>query len=181
MPLSEKSSSFSCEHWFSTFEQLAYDTLKGIQGSYGSEKVSYDQKKLLKIKEDYTIEAEKLKDFIYGDERHLNKIDQHKIIAIYIKLILKHKPFTYEKPEESKDIIQYPSVSIRLINENYCIIILTTILMGWHNIATFLEIPRKYKVFLLSLLYHCNINIVTYEVLTFSHIIYFLENHIIKN
>ena len=171
MSLAEKSDKYSSKHWIPQFKVLANEFLVYCHAQVGGQYVKLDISKFEKIEADYCQEVEELKKYIYGKEKEINKIDQHKIISLYIYLIVKHKPFYYD----SLQVAEYPCFFVRLANEYFCLSVVVTILMGWNNKEVVPELPRGYIIYFVILLYYYKDIIRSSDIMYLSHIIYFIE------
>ena len=165
---------YPSEHWFKDIETLFYNVLKYFKSKKGGSHLAIKENDLKNIKTDYYNSMTFFKNEIYKDKIKDSKIDRHKIIAIYIKSILKNKPFYFESLEdyETNKIAWFVPVA----NEFFAIALIATILKGWHNDKTHkLAIPDNYRKCLIILFHHYLNNINTLDIVSLSHIIYFIE------
>jgi len=181
----------SIQKWFPNLERLIDGFGKwlikiGIDGKYI---------KLDKInREDYENEYAKLlrevKSFAFNDKIDVNRIDQHKIVSIYVLIILRKQPISYIIPEGSDINFGYPPKLLEIANEILSITIAWDILLAWNNIEKSPSwIPRHYRSALLKLLHNSRHNIndiyknkdtINSFIQPLAHIFYFLECILIK-
>ena len=167
---------FSSEHWFKDLERLAYGVLKNFNTKKGGTHLYINDANLKNIKTDYFNFMTSFKEEIFKDKFKESKIDKHKIIAIYIKAILKNKPFSFKPLEDydSKKIIWL----VMTANEYFIITVIAAILKGWHGDQTHkLRIPDYYRKCLIILFHHYLNNLSSLDIVSLSHIIFFIEKN----
>jgi len=168
---------FDSELWWTDIARLSETFLDYInrQGNDGPI-VKLNPKELAKAKEVYFKNLMAFKNKVYGKKAAINKIDRHKIIALYIKSFLEVSPFHIEnRSNQVKSIIQsYP-------NEYFSMELMFLILMAWNNKKCEIEIDEKEKKWFIILLNHFKLEINTLDVLSLSQIIYYIEDKYIIN
>ncbi|MDR0304356.1 MAG: hypothetical protein LBH98_06270 [Chitinispirillales bacterium] len=137
--------------------------------------IEYNEKTINEIEEKYSGRLSILKEEIYGDAIG-QKIDRHKIIALYIQMFLENPLFTVLQGRENL----YPSPSTLLINEYFCLDIAIIILTRWNEAALDINKFSKYKIHFLKLLaYYKGYSELHKRNLAFTyalaHIIHFIE------
>ena len=173
--LADKSDSFNSEHWIPTLRKLADDFYEHVKTTEGGNFVSFNPVAFDTLKVEYNKRYNELKDFLYGEERQLNKIDQHKIISLYIELLLELKPFVFTPP-----LLYEKNVTClfaKLSNEFFCFSVITTIIMGWNERKELPELPYKYKIYFIVLMYFISNKTLMCSALAFSHIMFFIESY----
>ncbi|MCL2329656.1 MAG: hypothetical protein FWC39_14255 [Bacteroidetes bacterium] len=120
-----------------------------------------------------------LKREIYGEnDITANKIDRHKIIALYIQLFLEFPIFILPKNIKTE---QLPTPNTMLINELFCLDFMQTILNCWNSKKFNTKKFEEYKHSLIKLFseymyysdFHKNTSFHTYAL---AHIVYFTED-----
>ena len=111
------------------------------------------------------------KNKVYGKKASENKIDRHKIIALYIKSFLEVSPFYVENHKnQTRTIIQnYP-------NEYFSMELMFLILMAWNKKECEIHMDEKERKWLIILLNHYKQEINSLDVLSLSQIIYYIED-----
>jgi hypothetical protein len=168
---------FNSENWFPAIKQAARDVYKHLDKSV----VSYNESVIDVIKKEYPVRLGIVKGEIYGDGSDDvmligNRIDRHKITALYVRLFLEKPIFTVNY----KNSEQLPSVTHILANEIFCFNIIRAILSSWYNKKIDKKKFEPYVNPLLKLLYHykqrCDLHKnVSYITHTIAHLIYFIE------
>jgi hypothetical protein len=133
----------------------------------------------------YSGRLESVKDEIYGDggyDKKLagvgNRIDRHKIVALYIQLFLENPVFAVRINKESSS---FPNWDTMLINEVLCLNIMRMILRDWNDMAFDLDrFCEEYRIFFLKLLYYYKKygernKINSFFTHALAHLIYFIE------
>jgi len=162
---------FNSQKWFVEIRKLANLYFERSDKIF----VEYGEKTINKIEEKYSNRLSSLKKEIYGDVVG-QKIDRHKIIALYIQLFLENPLFIVSQGKENI----YPGVDTLLINEYFCLDIARIILSEWDEKTLDTEKFNGYKIHFLKLLAHYKMfsglhkknTSFTYAL---AHIIYFIE------
>jgi len=168
---------FNSENWFPAIKQAARD----VYGHLDKSIVSYNEGVIDVIKKEYPIRLGFVKGEIYGDGSDNitiigNRIDRHKITALYIRLFLEKPIFTVNYQNNGP----FPSVTHILANEMFCFNIIRAILSSWYNKKIDKEKFAPYVNPFLKLLYHYkqrhdfhkNVSYITH---TLAHLMYFIE------
>jgi len=102
-------SQFPSDNWIPFIVDMCFNFCEENLNNPGGHYLSFRDllfgtiKKPGKIVKEYHRTASLLKKAIYGDKANQEKIDHHKIAALYIRSILKYKPFSLDIPKESKN------------------------------------------------------------------------------
>jgi hypothetical protein len=167
-------SGFNSQQWFPLFRKLAakyYDYAdKGC--------IAFRPESIDEIELAYPLRLDAVKNVMFFDDPALNRIDRHKIIALYIQLFLEKKLFWLRSLEERWN---NPSPSTLLINEIFCIDLMRIILQDWIGKQFDVNNFERYKYSFLKLLAyyreHCELHKPnTFNAFIFAHLIYFVEN-----
>jgi hypothetical protein len=105
-----------------------------------------------------------------------NRIDRHKIIALYILLFLEKPAFTVNGKKDEL----FPPTQVMLVNEIFCLNIMRTVLISWSRKNIVLDKFRSYTNSFLKLLHYYKKRCEFHRNFTFSthalaHLIYFIE------
>jgi len=192
--------------WQEDIERLIKDFVKSVNSLCNSDTpvLWVNDRTLKRIWAAYKTEKNKFKRKNFGSFCKLSehKIDRHKIIAIYIKVFLFFEPIKFSNGSISKsDLQKYDNLrnSINFANEFFCMKLMETILRGdgWGNYEyddgtdkhrgemrlDFLKSDEKKtdeKKWFLILLNHYRYNPQTLDILSLSHIIYYIEKSSFK-
>jgi len=178
---------FRSEVWFPHIENLANTYFKRADKRF----VDFNKGGLSDIKIAYYHRLQSIKTDVFVDPT-ANKIDRHKILSLYTQLLLEKPLFLHR----SQDSFPHPPTPwTMLINEFFCLDIISIILSSWTRGKTLdrIGIELEYKHSFLRLLYHYKIHseyderryeqsehneyhrrkiCFTYK---FAHLIYFIE------
>jgi hypothetical protein len=125
-----------------------------------------------------------IKDEIFGDGGGAesksyagNRIDRHKITALYIQLFLENPVFAVNM---DSGYSTFPSWDTMLINEMFCLDIVDFVLSDWDDKVFDFDKFQEYKIVFLKLLYyykkHSELNRVnSFFTHALAHLIYFIE------
>jgi len=142
--------------------------------------VSYDKKILEDIENIYYPESlVALKSEMFGVKGAVrNRIDRHKLVALYIQLFLEKPVFKIPHILNNGPI---PTIKTKLINESLCLYIMEVIFSAWSNKKMDrVKFDRKYKAFFLKLLYNYRVQEKLnkgrpFSTFALAHILYFIE------
>jgi len=142
-------SDFNSQEWFSHFKRMADKFYHYSEQEF----VLYDENVIDTIMHRYETRLPLIKKEMFGEDiTPDNKIDRHKITALYIQLFLENPIF---KIMSNKVDPIYPASKTLLINEFFCLNIIRSVFRKWHNSALVLDEFNKYKVdFILLLSYY---------------------------
>jgi hypothetical protein len=167
----ERTYHFPSEKWEPDINLLAQEFLSFLTKVKGAQFLKLGQDRLDRVFPYYYEKMSGLKSKIYGADMDKNYIDRHKIIAIYIKSILENKPF-FIATGIKRDIFRVEL----LANEYFCLCLMDTILMAWHNCEQKrLRLPPHERRCFIILLHQYRMYPETLNVISLSHIIYYIE------
>jgi len=122
-----------------------------------------------------------IKENIFGENDNDELIDYHKIAALYIRSFLIHKPFYLDVPEEERKTID-TCLYTEFPNEYFVIVFLETMFKAWKNdFDGVLEMDPNYQDDFIKLLYHYKEYIKRLDPLSFSNIIFLIEQKYFLN
>jgi hypothetical protein len=165
------------DEWIPAMKDICFDFLKNIQKRPGGKFLRFRDdigtaEKPGNIVKEYHKTAQSLKDEIFGKDADESHIDHHKIASLYIRSFLKYKPFYPDPPKETKDIES--CMVTECPNEYFSIIFLAAIFHAWNdNYDNLMDL--SYRDSLVKLLYHYKKDIKRLDPLTFSNIIFLIE------
>lgn len=109
----------------------------------------------------------------YGKDANNNRIDRHKIIALYIECFLKEQPFSVEgilNIEKNKDYLPF-----MLVNEFFSLAFMYAVINSWHGKSEPFKMEKTEKKWFIILLNHFRLNPDALDFLSLSQIIYYIE------
>ena len=172
---------FNSQEWFTYIGNLAGKYYECSEKNY----VSYNKGLIDVIKNKYPARLLAIKNEIYGGGSHAenddyagNRIDRHKIAALYIQLFLENPLFALNIDTKSSTFPKWDTI---LINEAFCLEIIKAILTKWGGKVFDVDgFCREYRIFFLKLLYyykkHSELNRVnSFFTHALAHLIYFIE------
>lgn len=133
-----------------------------------------------KIVKDYHRTASLLKVEIFGENANQERIDHHKIIALYIRSFLKYQPFflDFPDPEGFYKTCKYT----QLPNEYFLIDYMETIFKAANNdIHGELLMAPTYQDYFIKLLYDYKNDLSKFDPISFAHNIYHIEQQYFKS
>jgi hypothetical protein len=163
---------FNSENWFPAIEELAKEYFE-----YSNKKfVHFKADELQSLRLRYKERSRAVKDDVFEDPA-ASRIDRHKIIALYIQLLLEKPLFVHHDLNAGP----IPTPWTILMNEYFCLDFTITVLESWTGKTIDRTRLKEYKCSFLKLLdryrrEHCKLkknNL--YFTYTFAHLIYFLE------
>jgi hypothetical protein len=163
--------------WYSDICTLALNFLGYLTKKKKAQFIKIDIDRFHNIFRYYYITMTDFKQRVYGKDALDNRIDKHKILAIYIKSILVNKPFFIDSS------IKNGFARIELLaNEFFCMSLIETVLKSWdkYNINRVLHIPRHERSWLVILFHQYYRFPDTLDIISLSHIIYYLEKDFFK-
>jgi hypothetical protein len=172
-------SGFGSDTWLPALNELCFEYLKNLAKRPGSRFVKFRDELLGTaekpgpIVQEYHDSAIKFKVETFDKNAPTSHIDHHKIAALYIRAFLIHKPFFNDPPAK------YPDVSLYALlpNEYFSILFLETIFRAWSKDFTGeLRMPKPYYDNFIKLLHHFLLVPSSLDVVSFSNIIYLIEN-----
>jgi hypothetical protein len=167
---------FNSRHWFPLFEKTAAKYYERADRRI----VSFRAASIPEIEAAYPVRVQAIKDVVF-DTPAGNRIDRHKVLALYVQLYLE-KPLFWLNTHGAKP---NPSPNAMMINEIFCLDVMRMVLTKWTgkrlDAATF----EEYKYPLLKLLeyyrnhseYHKRNLFFTFN---FAHLIYFIEREFFR-
>ncbi|MCL2293390.1 MAG: hypothetical protein FWC36_00760 [Spirochaetes bacterium] len=131
------------------------------------------------VKEAYYSNLQAFKKKAYGKNADENRIDNHKIIALYIKSFLEVSPFYLEgsSNEPRTEIQSCP-------NEYFSFELMNLILTAWNELKEPICLKKEEKKWFIILLNHFRLNTINVnmlDVLSLSQIIYYIEDKYITS
>ena len=165
---------FNSQHWFPLFKKLAatyYDRAD-------KDSIDFREKSIDEIALAYPIRLQAIKSIMFFNDSDINRIDRHKIIALYIQLFLEKKLF-WLRPRECRP--SNPNPATLLINEAFCIDLMRIIFQEWAGRRLDFANFEKYKSPFLKLLAcyrkHSESHMPSpFNDFIFAHLIYFMED-----
>ena len=115
--MSNNPKSTSRDFWWLTIKDIADNFEKMLIEDFGI--VQLDNKKFTEALEMYELGWWKFKEHVYGRKAKEERIDLHKIIAIYVLSFLKTEPFHPSEPETDDDSKEM----VFLANEYFSLVI----------------------------------------------------------
>ena len=167
---------FDSEIWWSDIACFADIFLEYINKQPGNSSiVNLKIKGLDKVKDVYFKNLMAFKNKVYGKKASENKIDRHKIIALYIKSFLETSPFRVDNyGNQNKSIIK------SCPNEYFSMELMFLILLAWNKKECEIHMEENERNWFIKLLNHYKLEISTLDVLSLAHIIYCIEDKYIK-
>jgi len=163
---------FDSAVWWPQIEELAQNFVGYINNKHGNEGMgTLEYKKLEIVKNTYFINLSFYKKKIYGKDANKNRIDRHKIIALYIKSFLETSPF-YVKNYNS----QNRSKTLACPNEYFALHLMYLILTAWNKKEFKKNMEDTEKKWFIILLNHFKLNINALDVLSLAQIVYYIED-----
>jgi len=162
---------FDSEIWWPPIEELAQKFVIYINKQSNEGRGTLEYKRLEMVKDTYYKNMTFFKKRIYGKDANKNRIDRHKIIALYIKSFLEISPF-YVKNHNS----QNHSKVLACPNEYFSLHLMYLILTAWNKKEfknNMEETERKWFIILLN---HFKLSINTLDILSLAQIIYYIED-----
>jgi len=134
--------------WWEKIKSLAAEFEKRINKKSNKDEVfiQLDTKKLEEAFEMYECGWYTFKEHVYGEKADENRIDRHKIIALYILSFLTKRPFSVSFHPENKEV----NKNFFLANELFSFVVMRALLAAW-NENKFFEINDKEKKWLMIL------------------------------
>jgi hypothetical protein len=127
-----------------------------------------------KITNEYHKTASLLKEAIYRDKADTEKIDHHKIAALYIRAFLKYKPFSLEIPNETK--FYKTCKYTELANEYFLIDYLEAVFQAANeDFNGILQMNDNYKEDFIKLLYKYRNDLSSLDPLSLANMICLIE------
>jgi hypothetical protein len=172
--------------WWTTIEQIAEQfevNLKEIGKKY-SVSVQLDINKLKEAFEIYELGWWTFKEYVYGQNAKKERIDRHKIAALYILSFLMKRPFSVKVYPENEDVDR----KLFLANELFSLAIMQLIIFGWEKDFKVFQMDKEEKKWFVILLNYFKLNFVksnpshisddpssVSDILSLSQIIYYIE------
>jgi hypothetical protein len=169
---------FNSEWWFTDFKRLADKVYQYSDGKL----VTYHEKMFDSVKKQYDIRHKLIKVEMFGkDFMDDDKMDRHKITALYIQLFLENKIFDVRKVSSAP----YPNIKTVVINELYCLDIMRVIFRKWNGKVLDIKKFEGYKPRFIELLVsyrkcHTRIDKISphfHFTYALAHVIYFIEQN----
>ncbi len=170
---------FNSYHWHGDIIKLISKFYEIIKKDPGGKYVKLDDdaiNDLFKKYQEYLTQLKEVTTRCHPEIKSKHLIDHHKIVALYIKSIIKVKPFTLLTFPLTEKI----TLRAKLPNEALCFSIMKLIFKGWKkqtdNIDNYcLKIPQQYQENFIKLLYLYRNKADELPVFALSHIIYLIE------
>jgi len=166
---------FNSEVWWPHIEQLADSFVDYINKEQTKKNSKMKICKLKKwdevVKNTYYKNLLPFKKGIYGKNVSENRIDRHKIIALYIKSFLEVSPFYVENLDNRNS-----TETLICPNEHFSLQFMYLILMAWNKKKCKIRMQDNEKKWFIILLNHFRLNINKLDVLSLSQIIYYIED-----
>jgi len=168
---------FDSEHWWPGIERFAAIFLGDNNKQTGDDEpeVKLKPNGLEKVKEVYFKNLMAFKNKIYGSKAAENRIDRHKMTALYIKSFLEVSPFYVEgRRDQDRTIIQ------SCPNEYFSMELMCLILTAWNDKKCGVRMTEHEEKWFIILLNHYRLEINTLDVLSLAQIIYYIEDKYIN-
>jgi len=167
---------FDSEHWWPDIAVFAQSFLEYINKQAGNGPVvKLMLNKLEKVKETYFRNLSAFKTKVYGKEAAKNKIDRHKLTALYIKSFLEVSPFYVEnRRNQTRTKIQ------SCPNEYFSMQLMYLILTAWNEKECGISMAENEEKWFIILLNNYKLDISTLDVLSLAQIIYYIEDKYIS-
>ncbi len=177
-------SNFGSDNWIPALSDLCFNFLRNMQNREGGRFLRFSDavgtiENPGEIVREYHRTAIKLKLHIFGDNAKDCYIDYHKIAALYIRAFLKIRPFSIDKPKETKN----PAISMyaKSANEYFVIPYLSLMFKGWNkNHEGVLRLEQGYRDNFIMLLHQYGKDISKCDPVSFSNTIYLIEQNYFK-
>lgn len=155
---------------------------------YGSVRIKLSETKLESALDMYERNWQKFKEGTYGEAKNDNRIDRHKIIAIYMQAFLAEKPFSLSVPENKDMDLHFP-----LANEFFSLFFMETVITAWRHgekdadyisnpagmnsvcISDIFKMEKNEMKWFIILLNHLKLNPKKLDILSLAQIIYYIE------
>jgi len=178
--MSNSVSQFPSDKWIPYVVNMCFEFLKTMSKHHGGRFLAFRDELLGsierpgKIVKEYHETASKLKQRIYGEKADHEKIDHHKIAALYIRSFLKYQLFCFDIPEETKNY--KTCYYTELANEYFIIDYMEAIFKAANNdFDGELQMDPDYKVDFIKLLYSYKKDISKLDPLALADIICLIE------
>ena len=170
---------FGSDTWIVGLKILCFNFLKNLQKRPGGAFLKFRDdlgtvEKPGRIVKEYHRTVTLLKKNIFGKDADHSLVDYHKIAALYIRSFLKFKPFFLDIPKETKtpDLCLYT----KLPNEYFAIPFLDAVFRaGNEDYNRQLRMDPAYRDDFIKLLYHYKKDISLFDPVSFSNIIFLIE------
>lgn len=139
---------FNSQKWFDGFRKIA-DKLCA-RANERRDFVMYNPKSFDSIKIIYENRLSGLKSEMFGDPQFYDRIDHHKIAALYIQVFLENPIFVVR----GKQYDSFPGQDVMIINEMFCFSIMYAVLTDWDKKYLDMDNFGRNKYELIKLLYH---------------------------
>jgi len=168
---------FASEHWWPDIGRFAAIFLGDINKQTGDDgpEIKLKPNGLEEVKEVYFKNLTAFKNKIYGKKAAENRIDRHKMTALYIKSFLEVSPFYVEaRRNQNRTIIQ------SCPNEYFSMELMCLILTAWNEKECEVRMIENEEKWFIILLNHYRLEINTLDVLSLAQIIYYIEDKYIN-
>lgn len=167
---------FPSEIWWPDIAHFADNFLDYVNSQEKNEpKISIEQNKMERVRGAYARNLKMFKRKIYGKEASNNRIDRHKIIALYIKSFLEVSPFHIENRKNLRRTIIH-----NCPNELFSMELMHLMLLSWNEKKCEILMTEHEKDWFVKLLNHFKLEINALDVLSLAQIIYYIEDKHIK-
>jgi hypothetical protein len=162
---------FNSQDWFPLIEKLAATYYERSEKRF----VAFERDSIALIRQAYPERLLSIKREVFDDPT-ANRIDRHKILALYIQLYLERPVFSLH----NKESVPGPDLMTMLINESFCLDFMRIVLTEWtgkrFDVAKFKEYGKSFLKLLEYYKGHSEFHkrnlFFTYN---FAHLIYFIE------
>ena len=165
---------YNSEVWWPHIVRLAdsfVDYINKEQAKKNSKMEVHKLKRMEEVKNTYYKNIIPFKKRIYGKDASENRIDRHKIIALYIKSFLEVSPFYVENYDN-----RTCTETLNCPNEYFSLQLMYLILMAWNETKCKIRMDKNEKKWFIILLNHFRLNINTLDVLSLAQIVYYIED-----
>jgi len=183
--MNDKQLNCKSDIWIPEIKKLCKAFLKNIKNYPGGKYLCFRDDLGSKenpgiIVKEYHNSVAKLKKEIFSANNANERIDYHKITALYIRSFLKFQPFYLDKPERKEDIEM--CLYTKCPNEYFVLLFLEAMFKAWNNdVNGFLIMDPSYQADFIKLLYHYKKNISKLDPVSFSNTVYLIEQQYFKN
>jgi hypothetical protein len=141
--------------WWPTIKRIAeqYEASLNKKGNKDSVFIQFNAERLNSALEMYERGWWNFKEHVYGKTAKEERIDRHKIIALYILAFLIKKPFSVSINPENKDINKRPFL---LANELFSLVVMQELIFAWNEKNERFRMEENEKKWFIILLNYFN-------------------------
>jgi hypothetical protein len=140
--------------------------------------LEFDPSQIDNIAKEYPYRLNDAKEYIFGSSKNEELIDQHKIIALYLELVVKYPFFTFSPPNNSRFGVDYSASPVVLnAHENFCWLAIWAMLSSWCH-RPLVPLSVRYRSAFLKLIHQYRKGSAKYDFFTWAHLVFFIEKSV---